>query len=64
MQDASPLRAASLAGLAPVVMILAEHDILREDGEEYIRRLEAAGVPVQYIVTKGSFTALLAFPGS
>ena len=61
--DASPLRAASLAGLAPVVMILAEHDILREDGEEYIRRLEAVGVPVEVHRYEGQLHGFIGFSG-
>jgi acetyl esterase len=63
LQDASPMRAASLAGLAPVLMILAEHDILREDGEEYIRRLEASGVPVEVHRYEGQLHGFISFPG-
>jgi len=63
VQDASPLRATSLAGLAPVVMILAEHDILREDGEEYIRRLEAVGVPVEVHRYEGQLHGFIGFSG-
>jgi acetyl esterase len=44
--DAAPLRAVSLAGVAPAMMIFAEHDILRGEGEEYARRLRGDGVPV------------------
>jgi len=44
---ASPLRADSLRGLAPTVIITAEHDILRGEAEEYARRLRADHVPVQ-----------------
>jgi len=44
---ASPLRADSLRGLAPAVIITAEHDILRGEAEEYARRLTADHVPVQ-----------------
>jgi acetyl esterase len=45
-QDAAPMRTTSLAGLAPALIIEAEHDILRAEGAEYERRLREAGVPV------------------
>jgi acetyl esterase len=41
----SPLLADDLSGLPPAVIVVAEHDPVRDDGERYLARLHDADVP-------------------
>jgi acetyl esterase len=46
---ASPLRAASLAGTAPALVLTCSHDPLCDEGIDYARRLDREGVPVTHL---------------
>jgi acetyl esterase len=49
----SPIHAASLAGVAPALVIGAEADVLQHEGKAYAERLEADGVVVTYSMYAG-----------
>lgn len=46
--DIAPLRAPDLSGLCPAIVVTAEHDVLRDEAERYVARLEVCGVPVAH----------------
>ena len=50
---ASPLLAETFKGLPPALVVTAERDVWREDGEEYVRRLSKDGVKVNIYRQEG-----------
>jgi acetyl esterase len=66
--DASPLRSADTSNLPPAVVVTAEHDVLRDEGEIYATRMVKSGVEVHHRRFAGQmhgfFTMVDVLPGS
>jgi acetyl esterase len=60
--EASPLRAETLAGVAPALIQIAEHDPLFSEGEAYGRRLAEAGVPSTVTYYDGTIHGFVKMP--
>lgn len=59
LEQVSPLRAGSLAGLPPATVISCACDPLRDEAEAYARRLQSEGVAVQAVRLPGMVHACM-----
>lgn len=58
-EDVAPIRSERLRDLPPTMIVTAEHDVLRTDGEQYAAALEAAGVSVTHTTYAGTVHGFL-----
>lgn len=62
--DLSPLLAGDVDGVPPALVVVASHDVLRDDGLTYAAALGAAGVPVEVRDCAGMVHGFLRWAGA
>jgi len=60
--DASPLRAPTLQGVAPALVVVCEYDVLRDEGVAFYERLRQAGVPTKLSEYQGMIHGFIRMP--
>lgn len=50
----SPMKAKNFGGLAPALVIVAEMDVLKDEGMEYARKMNEAGSKAELVEIKGA----------
>lgn len=58
----APLYAPSLAGLPRALVVTAQYDPLRDEGEAFAARLEREGVPTSHVRVEGALHGFLSLP--
>ena len=62
-ESASPLLANSLHDLPPAHIVTAQYDVLKDEGEQYVQRLQEAGVATTYRRYDGMLHGFVHFSG-